>query len=180
MGLVPMTPRDVAWTRAHPTTRTDQTSNEQPINIYRTSSEYPTNIQRASIEACPTSIYGRSSKLISLRDSRRGNSRLDQCLLSILRAYLRYFKPEGGKPNAGYQNMLSTHFWCLLNILRAYLRYFKPEGGKPNAGCQNMLSTHFWCFLGILTAPTPYLRYSSMPWPPLTTPDSPQIDLKSI
>ena len=39
-----------------------------------------------------------SIELISLRDPRRGNSRLDQCLLSILRAYLRYFKPEGGKP----------------------------------------------------------------------------------
>ena len=78
------------------------------------------------------------------------------CLLSILRTYLRYFKPEGGKSNAGYQNMRSTHVWCLLSILRAHLRHFKPEGGKSNAINQNMRSTRFWCLLGILRA---HLRY---------------------
>ena len=41
--------------------------------------------------------------------ARRGRG-THESLLGIIRAHLRYFKPEGGKSNALYQNMRSTYF----------------------------------------------------------------------
>ena len=81
-----------------------------------------------------------------------------RCLLSLLGAHLRYVKPEEGKSNACYQNILSTHVWCLLGTLRPHLRYVIPEGGKSNTCYQNILSTHNPMLLQCSCHPSPTIE----------------------
>ena len=66
------------------------------------------------------------------------------CFGGMLRAHIRYAKPEEGKPNTAYQNLRSTNVWCFRGIIELISGMSIMRRGKQRRTRNNIFDRYMF------------------------------------